>query len=65
MGRVDVHITDERGRMSVECVKCETVVEHDPRQIQGCGCDPDSPTWVYIETDGRVRGFSQAEWRTS
>jgi len=49
--------------MSVECVKCETVVEHDPRQIQGCGCDPDSSTWVYIETDGRVRGFSQAEWR--
>ena len=46
----------------VKCVKCDTIVEHNPRQIMGCGCDPDAPTWVYIEMDGRIRGFSQAEW---
>jgi len=48
--------------IKVKCLKCNTVVEHNPRQITGCGCDPDAPTWVYIETDGRIRGFSQAEW---
>lgn len=46
----------------VKCLKCDVVVEHNSRQIMGCGCDPDAPTWVYIETDGRVRGFSQAKW---
>lgn len=48
--------------IKARCLKCGTVVEHNPRQIMGCGCDPDAPTWVYIELDGRIRGFSQAKW---
>jgi hypothetical protein len=47
---------------AVRCKKCSTLIVHDKRNIVGCGCDPDAPTWVYIEPSGRVRGFSQAEW---
>jgi len=47
----------------IECVRCGVSVRHDPRRIVGCGCDPDSPTWVYVETSGEVKGFSQAQWR--
>lgn len=47
---------------AVKCKKCEAVMVHDRRNIVGCLCDPDAPTWVYIGTDGRVRGFSQSEW---
>lgn len=46
----------------VRCLKCDHVVIHDPRRIIGCVCDPDAPTWVYIELDGTIRGFSQASW---
>jgi hypothetical protein len=48
--------------MKVKCLKCDAIVEHNPRQIAGCLCDPDAPTWVYIELNGKVRGFSQSEW---
>lgn len=48
--------------IKVTCAKCNGVVEHNPRRIVGCLCDPDAPTWVYIEPDGTVRGFSQAKW---
>jgi hypothetical protein len=46
----------------IKCLKCGLVIEPNPRQIVGCGCDPDSPTWVYIEPDGSIKGFSQAKW---
>lgn len=48
--------------VAVRCSKCSAIVVHDKRNVAGCNCDPDSPTWVYIQPDGRVRGFSQAEW---
>jgi len=48
---------------AVICDKCATIVVHDVRNVAGCGCDPDAPTWVYIQPDGRVRGFSQSSWR--
>lgn len=48
--------------VAVVCLKCSGRVEHNPRRITGCLCDPDAPTWVYIEPDGSIRGFSQAEW---
>lgn len=48
----------------VRCKKCDTIIVHDKRNVSGCGCDPDAPTWVYIQPDGRVRGFSQSEWET-
>lgn len=47
---------------AVKCRRCDAVVVRDERNIVGCNCDPDSPTWVYIQPDGRVRGFSQAAW---
>lgn len=47
----------------VVCLKCNAHIKHNPRQIQGCVCDPDAPTWVYIQPDGVVKGFSQSEWR--
>ena len=46
----------------IKCSNCNGVVEHNPRQITGCLCDPDAPQWCYIETDGRIKGFSQAKW---
>jgi hypothetical protein len=49
---------------AARCLTCNEVVLHDPRRIAGCGCDPDANTWVYIETDGRVRGLSGARWET-
>lgn len=48
---------------AVVCNKCEQVVVHDKRNVAGCNCDPDAPTWVYIQPDGKVRGFSQSSWR--
>jgi len=48
---------------AVVCNRCEQVIVHDKRNVSGCNCDPDSPTWVYIQPDGRVRGFSQSSWR--
>jgi hypothetical protein len=48
----------------VRCRKCGITIVHDSRNVVGCGCDPDAPTWVYIQPDGRVRGFSQSEWET-
>lgn len=47
---------------TVRCKKCDTKIMQNKRGIAGCNCDPDAPTWVYIQPDGRVRGFSQSEW---
>jgi hypothetical protein len=44
-----------------KCLKCGTTVTAEPRRIAGCNCDPDAPTWVYIENN-MVKGFSQARW---
>lgn len=48
--------------INVICANCKETFFHNPRQIIGCGCDPDSPTWCYIERDGTVKGFSQSKW---
>lgn len=48
--------------MKVKCNKCNTTVVHDKRNVAGCNCDPDAPTWVYIQPDGTPRGFSQSDW---
>ena len=54
-------MAEETSQAKAKCLNCQTVVEANPRQITGCNCDPDAPTWVYIQ-DNRVRGFSQARW---
>ena len=52
---------DEKAEaMRVQCLKCRAIVEHDPRRIRGCVCDPDAPTWVYVDVNGEAKGFSQA-----
>ena len=48
--------------ISARCLSCHGVVEHDPRRIIGCNCDPDAPFWVYITRDGEVKGWSLAQW---
>ena len=48
--------------MKVKCNKCNTTVVHNKRGVAGCNCDPDAPTWVYIQPDGTPRGFSQSDW---
>lgn len=45
-----------------KCLTCGVLVLHDRRNTAGCGCDPDAPTWVYIQPDGKIRGLSQAKW---
>jgi len=47
-----------------QCLTCQAFVEHDVRHLNGCNCDPDAPTWVWCERDGRIRGLSNAKWRT-
>jgi hypothetical protein len=48
--------------VSIQCNKCNATVLHDPKQLTGCLCDPDAPTWCWIEADGRVRGFSHSKY---
>jgi hypothetical protein len=46
----------------VLCNKCAATFEHDPRRLVGCNCDPDAPTWCWIEPNGDIRGLSAASW---
>lgn len=48
--------------MTIECQRCKTLVHHNIRQLNGCNCDPDSPTWCYIESTGTIRGNSSAAY---
>jgi len=48
--------------MKIQCRKCEGILIHDPRRLIGCLCDPDSPTWCWIEPSGEAKGLGQAEW---
>lgn len=44
------------------CLRCNFLVTHDPKKLSGCICDPDAPTWVAIEPDGRILKMSGAEY---
>ena len=46
----------------IKCNHCGTIVVHDRRNNAGCNCDPDAPQWCYIQPDGKIQGFSQADW---
>jgi hypothetical protein len=46
----------------IVCQLCEGRVRLDRRRIVGCLCDPDAPTWVGIEPNGRVLAFSQSKY---
>lgn len=46
----------------IQCNKCGSMVKHDTQIVQGCLCDPDSPSWVAIQPDGRMLKMSQANY---
>ena len=46
----------------IVCQLCDGEVRLDTKRITGCLCDPDAPTWVGIEPDGRVLTFSQSNY---
>ena len=46
----------------IVCQICDGEVRLDNKRIAGCLCDPDAPTWVGIEPDGRVLTFSQSHY---
>jgi len=48
--------------LKIRCLTCNTIVVHDKRNVAGCNCDPDAPTWVYIQPDGRPRALGQGKW---
>lgn len=45
----------------VKCNACKGVIIHDPKQLTGCLCDSDAPTWVGIGKDGRLIHYSQSD----
>jgi hypothetical protein len=49
---------------TIVCQTCHTTVVHDKRNVAGCNCDPDAPTWVCIEPNGKTFGLSAARWVT-
>jgi len=46
----------------IVCQLCDGEVRLDTDRIAGCRCDPDAPTWIGIEPNGRVLAFSQAKY---
>lgn len=48
--------------IELECRKCGATVKQDPKRIIGCLCDPDAPTWIAIQPDGRLITMSHADY---
>jgi len=46
----------------IVCQVCDGEIRLDTDRIAGCRCDPDAPTWIGIEPNGRVLAFSQAKY---
>ena len=46
----------------IVCQICDGEIRLDADRIAGCRCDPDAPTWIGIEPNGRVLAFSQANY---
>lgn len=47
---------------AIHCLTCDQIVRHDERRLQGCYCDPDAPSWVAIDKDGRVVASASSRW---
>lgn len=45
----------------IRCAACRHVVEQAER-MASCVCDPDAPTWVAIQADGRIMSFSHGKY---
>lgn len=48
--------------LKIRCETCKTTIQFTARRNSGCGCDPDAPTWCYIDNQGIIRGLSSARW---
>jgi len=46
----------------IVCQLCGGEVRLNTERIAGCLCDPDNPTWIGIEPNGRVLAFSQSKY---
>ena len=46
----------------IVCQLCDGEVRLDADRIAGCRCDPDAPSWIGIEPNGRVLAFSQSKY---
>ena len=46
----------------IVCQVCDGEVRLDADRIAGCLCDPDAPSWIGIEPNGRVLAFSQSKY---
>ena len=46
----------------IVCQICDGEIRLDADRIAGCRCDPDAPTWIGIEPNGRVLAFSQSNY---
>lgn len=44
------------------CHKCNVLVSRDPLYVNGCGCDPDAPTWIAIQPNGKLITMSHAKY---
>lgn len=44
------------------CLNCRHLVTHDETRLNGCQCDPDAPTWIAIQPDGRILKMSGAQY---
>jgi hypothetical protein len=51
--------------LRAKCLKCGSMIGHDPQRVTGCLCDPDAPTWIAITQDGRMMAGSHSEYRTA
>jgi hypothetical protein len=60
---MDTTRTSRTSMTRIQCQVCQHFIDHNPRQITGCNCDPDAPYWCYIDRDGTAKGWSQARWK--
>jgi len=51
-----------RAHNKVRCNNCQRTILRDLETLNGCGCDPDAPTWIALYPDGRMLAMSHADW---
>lgn len=44
------------------CHKCNATVSRDKVYVVGCLCDPDSPTWIALQPNGKLITMSHADY---
>jgi hypothetical protein len=44
------------------CHKCNALVSRDKTYVVGCLCDPDAPTWIALQPDGKLIAMSHADY---